>query len=338
MKISNQQGMKSRRAILASLVVAVAAVLPVAGHAQSSGTAGPPSRFVVTLLKGNALSYVPIVAQETGIWARHGLAVEFVNVTNGPAFISSIQSGSADGGPSAFTLAIPAEQRGGKRLVAIAGDLGVASYTIVVRPEIANKFQGDWRQVVQALKGTKFGVPAVGGEVAFVFQGLLQAAGLDPAKDLTIVQAGAINAAIAALKRGDIDAYIGSVYAQVVGLQEMGVAKVVLDLNNAEPFKIWSHTQFFVSEAMIKEHPEVVRRVQAALKETQAWIHDPKNFDQALKIANEIFPVSAPAMHDMISRFRYELDRKSVEANLAFFEKAGLIKGPIKYEDVVFLN
>ena len=78
--------------------------------------------------------------------------------------------------------------------------------------------------------------------------------------------------------------------------------------------------------------------LEAALRETHAWIQYPKNFDRALKLANEIFPVSAPAMKDMIARFRYELDRKSVEANLAFFEKSGIIKGPVRFEDVVLAD
>ncbi len=328
-----------RRAMLAGLALSAAAsFLPASSTAQTSPPTGAPIPFKVSILKGNALSYVPIVAQKTGIWARHGLAVEFVNVATGPAFISSVQSGSADGGVSAFTLAVPAHQRGGKRLVAIAGDVGIASYTIAVRPGIEDKVKGDWRQVAQALKGTRFGVPAVGGEVSYVFQGLMQAAGVDPAKDLTVVQAGPINAAMASLRRGDIDAYIGSVYAQVLGLQEMGLAKVVLDLNKADPFKVWTHTQFFVGEDLIKQRPDAVRRARAALRETHAWIQDPKNFDQALKIANEIFPVSAPAMKDMIGRFRYELDRKPVEANLAFFEKAGIYKGPVRFEDFVLAD
>ena len=153
-----------RHAMLAGLALAAAAsILPASSIAQTGPPAGAPSPFKVSILKGNALSYVPIVAQQTGIWARHGLAVEFVSVATGPAFISSVQSGSADGGPSAFTLALPAQQRGGKRLVAIAGDVGVASYTIAVRPGLEDKIKGDWRQVAQALKGTKFGVPALGG-------------------------------------------------------------------------------------------------------------------------------------------------------------------------------
>jgi NitT/TauT family transport system substrate-binding protein len=330
---------KRRTTMLAGLAVAAtAAFSSPACMAQAGAPAGTPAHFRVSVLKGNALSYVPIVAQQIGAWARHGLAVEYVNVASGPAFISSVQSGSADGGPSAFALVLPAQQRGGKPLIAIAGDVGAASYTIAVRPGLEGQVKGDWRQVAQALKGKKFGVPSLGGEVAYVFQGLMQAAGIDPAKDLTVVQAGAINAAMASLRRGDIDAYIGSVHAQLLGLQELGFAKIVLDLNDAEPFKVWTQTQFFVSEEMVKKHPDVVKSVQAALKETHAWIQDPRNFDRALKIANEIFPVSAPAMKDMISRFRYRLDRKAVEANLAFFEKSGVIKGPVRYEDTVFAD
>lgn len=318
------------------LALGLTATQAVAESAASSNA--QPDKFTVTLLKGNALSYVPIVAQRTGIWERHGLAVDFVNVTNGPAFVSSIQSGSADGGVSAFTLAVPAYHKGGKKLVAVAGDIGKASYTIVVRPGLEDKVKGDWRQVANGLKGMRFGVPAVGGEVSYVFLGLMQAAGVDPAKDLTVVQAGSFSAAIAALKRGDIDAYIGSVYAQVLGLEERGIAKVVLDLNTAEPFRTWTHTQFFVSEEVIQQRPATVRKVQAALKDTHAWLKDPKNFDEALKLANEIFPVSAPAMKDMISRYRYELDPSAVKANLAFFERAGIITHPVRFEDFVFVD
>lgn len=337
---ANRPDARTRTDFLARAFGALAAVtlalgipfLP--GGAKAQNTSDPVP-FTVSILKGNALSYLPVVAMETGIWKKHGLNVSFVNVTNGPAFISSVQSGSADGGVTAFSLTLPAEEKGGKRMVAIAGDIGVASYAIAVRPEIADRFKGDWRAIAQALKGTRFGVPALGGEVSFVFQGFLGAAGIDPQKDLTLLQSGAFAASSAALRRGDIDAYIGSSYAQLLGLEDAKLAKIVLDLNTADPFKKWVQTAFFVAEPMAKAKPETVKRAREALRETHAWIKDPANFASAHKIASDIFPIGEVAMRDFITRFKFELDRESVEANLNFFRKANIIKIPAKYEELV---
>lgn len=308
--------------------------LPNIARAQAT-TAKLP--FKLSVLKGSVHSFLPLVALNNDFFGKNGLEVEVVNTMTGPAFISSVQSGSAEGGITAFSLSLPTEQKGGKRMTAVAGDLGIASYGMIVRPEVADRFKGDWKQIVQALRGLRFAVPAIGGEVAHVFFGLLKAAGVDQ-KELTVVQTGPFVASVAALKRGDIDGFINPSYPQQLGLQKQGVGKVVLDLKNAEPFKKWQQTAFFVAHDLIEKKPEVVKRVQATMKQSHAWMQDPANFPAALKIVNEIFPTGEDEARDLISRFRYEIDREGTERNIDFFVESGVIKEKKPYEYVVIAH
>lgn len=324
----------SRRQALAGGLALSGLALPGLARAQATSAKLP---FKLSVLKGSVHSLLPLVALKNDFFGKNGLEVEVVNTMTGPAFISSVQSGSAEGGITAFSLSLPTEQKGGKRMTAVAGDLGVASYGIIVRPEVADRFKGDWKQVVQGLKGLRFGVPSVGGEVAHVFFGLLKAAGVDQ-KELTVVQAGPFVASVAALKRGDIDGFINPSYPQQLGLQKQGVGKVVLDLKNADPFKKWQQTAFFVTQELIEKKPETVKRVQAAIKQSQAWMHDPANFPAVFKIVNEIFPTGEEEARDLISRFRYQIDREGTDRNIDFFVASGVIKQKQPYEYVVIAH
>ncbi len=324
----NMTGVSRRTALAGGLALLAGSALPRGARAQEK------LPFKLSVLKGSVHSLVPLVAMGNDFFGKNGIELEVVNTMTGPAFISSIQSGSAEGGISAFSLTLPTEQKGGKRMTAIAGDLGVASYGMIVRPEVADRFTGDWRQVVQALKGLRFAVPALGGEVAHVFFGLLKAAGVEQ-KELTVVQGGPFPASVAALKRGDIDGFINPSYPQQLGLQKQGVGKVVLDLKNADPFRKWQQTAFFVAHELVEKKPETVKRVQAAIKQSLAWMQDPVNFPAALKIVNEIFPTGEEEARDLISRFRYEIDREATDINIDFFVASGVIREKKPYDYVV---
>lgn len=319
----------SRRQALAGGLALSSLAMPGIVRAQAA-----KMPFKLSVLKGSVHSFLPLVALNNDFFGKNDLEVEVVNTMTGPAFISSVQSGSAEGGISAFSLTLPTEQKGGKRMTAVAGDLGIASYGMIVRPEVADRFKGDWKQIVQGLRGLRFAVPAIGGEVAHVFFGLLKASGVDQ-KELTVVQTGPFVASVAALKRGDIDGFINPSYPQQLGLQKQGVGKVVLDLKNADPFKKWQQTAFFVTHELIEKKPETVKRVQATMKQSHAWMQNPANFPAALKIVNDIFPTGEEEARDLISRFRYEIDRESTQRNIDFFVESGVIKQKQPYEYVV---
>jgi len=309
-----------------------AALLATAGQSMAQGA---KDKFRVSQLKGSIHEYIPKVATANDFWGKNGLDVETINTTTGPAFISSIQSGSADGGITAYSLVLPTHEKGGKFMVAIAGDLGLASYGLMVSPKVADRFKGDWRDRVHQMKGLRMGVPALGGEVSHVFFGLLGAAGVKP-DELTIVQAGTTATAAAALKRGDIDGFIGSSYSQQLALQDSGVGVAILDLNSAAPFKTWQQTAFFVSQEFAEKKPDVTRKVQAAVRDTQAWIKDPANFDRAMQLANEILPLTRDQFKDFLFRFQYEMKPEATDANIQFFVNAGVIKTPMPYSKLVW--
>jgi ABC-type nitrate/sulfonate/bicarbonate transport system substrate-binding protein len=85
--------------------------------------------------------------------------------------------------------------------VYIAGLLDKLNYQLVTRPEIRSTEQ---------LKGKKLGVSRFGSSADFGLRALLKRVGIDPAKDVTILQIGDEPARIAAIMSGNIDGTVAN--------------------------------------------------------------------------------------------------------------------------------
>jgi ABC-type nitrate/sulfonate/bicarbonate transport system substrate-binding protein len=84
----------------------------------------------------------------------------------------------------------------GADIVYILGLLDKLNYQLVTRPEVKN---------VEQLRGKKFGVSRFGSSADFGLRALLKRLGVDPVKDVSILQIGDEPARIAAIKSGSIE-------------------------------------------------------------------------------------------------------------------------------------
>ena len=135
------------------------------------------------------------IAKEKGLIAKYGFSPEIIYIPGGSTNVQVLLSGNLDfsqlsGAPGA------AANLSGADIVYIAAFLDKLNYQLVTRPEIKS---------VEQLKGKKLGVSRFASSADFGLRAILKKLGLDPVKDVTILQIGDEPARLAAVKSGNID-------------------------------------------------------------------------------------------------------------------------------------
>jgi NitT/TauT family transport system substrate-binding protein len=135
------------------------------------------------------------IAKDRGVFAKYGLVSEIVYIPGGTTNIQVLVSGSLDMSQLSGAPGVAANLEGAD-IVYILGLLDKLNYQLVTRPEIRG---------VEQLKGKKFGVSRFGSSADFGLRALLKRLGVDPAKDVSILQIGDEPARVAAIASGNIE-------------------------------------------------------------------------------------------------------------------------------------
>jgi NitT/TauT family transport system substrate-binding protein len=135
------------------------------------------------------------IAKDRGLFAKYGLVSEIVYIPGGTTNIQVLVSGSLDMSQLSGAPGVAANLEGAD-IVYILGLLDKLNYQLVTRPEIRG---------VEQLKGKKFGVSRFGSSADFGLRALLKRLGVDPAKDVSILQIGDEPARVAAIASGNIE-------------------------------------------------------------------------------------------------------------------------------------
>lgn len=151
-------------------------------------------RVAVPLLPTPA--FPQMLAADKGFFQKRGLKVEFIRINSEPTTYQALIFGdiqATSGAPVGLVLS----QLQNVDLVAIASWLNIVPYTIATREKITD---------LKQLKGKKVGINRIGGRSSLIFRVMLEEAGLDFNKDVTILQLGGSQERLAALISGGIDA------------------------------------------------------------------------------------------------------------------------------------
>ena len=140
-------------------------------------------------------AHLPVwVAKDAGLFAKHGLNVEPVQVRGGSLIALVIITGDLPLSGVGAESVIAARAAGGD-VVLLACPIDADPVYLVARPEI--KSPAD-------LKGQASAVTRYGSSTHFYLRAALQHLGLDPERDLTVLQLGAGPEMVAALEVGRI--------------------------------------------------------------------------------------------------------------------------------------
>jgi len=138
-----------------------------------------------------------LVASDRGFFQKEGLTVEPIRINSAPTTYQALISGDVHAAVGAPTGLLPSNLQGAD-IVALGSWDNLVPYVWVTRDKITN---------IRELRGKKVGVNRAGSKPWLIIHVLLQDAGLDPVKDLTLLQmGGGSQERVAALMRGGIDA------------------------------------------------------------------------------------------------------------------------------------
>jgi NitT/TauT family transport system substrate-binding protein len=165
---------------------------PLSAHANSpliTGVAGPAINLVYAHL-----------TRDAGLWQKHGLDARVVVFESGSILAQAALSGEVKFSISSGPATIASRTQGADTII-LAAMVNMLPYSIVAAKNITK-----WEQ----LKGKKIAVSRFGSGTDTAVRLVLKKYGLDPVKDVLILQVGTQPARIQALAAGAIDATIVS--------------------------------------------------------------------------------------------------------------------------------
>src|ERR1051325_4209783 len=144
-----------------------------------------------------SVSHLPLwAAKDAGYFTKAGLNVEPIQMRGGALITMAIMSGQLQFSGAGAESVVTARIEGGD-VVLLACPSDLEPIYLVTRPEIKNAAE---------LKGKSSAVTRLGSSTHFYLRAALRAVGLDPEKDMTLLQLGAGPEIAIALESGRIAA------------------------------------------------------------------------------------------------------------------------------------
>ncbi|MBI2367567.1 MAG: ABC transporter substrate-binding protein [Deltaproteobacteria bacterium] len=177
-----------RATVLGSIVFVLGCLAAENGFAQDKVRIGVPLFPTV--------SFPVFVAHEKGFFEKNGLKGEIIRINSEPTTYQALISGDIDATSGAPTGLVQSNIHG-VPVVSLGSWDNLVSYTMITKEKIDDLSQ---------LKGKKVGINRLGGKSSLVLRVMLEDAGLNTTKDVTLLQLGGSQERLAALIRGGIDA------------------------------------------------------------------------------------------------------------------------------------
>ncbi len=260
-------------------------------------------------------TYVPLyLAVDDGLFAREGLQVDLLPFRGGSDLIKAVVAGSADVGVVSLaevTSAIAA----GQPMKAFYGGFNVPAFDWYAVPSIHSLAEA---------KGKRFGVTQYGSSTDFLTRYALASRGLDPAKDVQIVQGGDSPTRLAAMQAGQIDVNIFAPPDTFVAA-ERGYTRILRqkDLAPDYPYHV-----FGAMDAFIASHPNTLKALLRGfiLGLREAKRDKPRAIEALVKRIQMDPKYAGPTFDDLIG-YLYEDGRLPSEQGLDLFFEMGITAG-----------
>ena len=193
------------------------------------------------------------VTQERGFFKKYGLDVQIVLIESGTTTVQSLISGEIGFAHMAGAAVLQSNLRGADAVM-IAGVVNTLIFQLYTDKSISRPDQ---------LKGKAVGVTRFGSSTDFAMRYALERYGLQPDKDVTILQLGNVPAILTALEAGKLQ---GAMLSPPTTLRAKKAGFPVLaDLQMLG--LEYQHTGIATTRALIKSRPELVRDFMRAYVE-----------------------------------------------------------------------
>jgi NitT/TauT family transport system substrate-binding protein len=253
------------------LLKAVAALAFAVVTAGSAGAQGPEKKDLTLGVGGkSALYYLQLTLTERlGYFKEQGLNVSITDFGGGAKSLQSLIGGSADVVTGAYEHTIRMQVKG-QPIQAVIEMGRFPGFVLAVRKEKAAQVKS-----FKDLKGMKIGVTAPGSSTNFFVNALIAKEGLKP-EDVSIIGVGSGMSAVAAMKKGEIDA-ISNVDPVITKLLQDGDIVVLADTRGeADSKRLLGGNNpaavVYLKQDFIEKNPRTVQAIVNAFYKTQKWL------------------------------------------------------------------
>jgi len=193
----------------------------------------------------NSTSHLPVwVAKDIGLFAKNGLNVEPVHIRGGALITMGIMSGNLEFSGAGAESVVAARVEGGD-VVLLACPVDADPVYLIARPEIKSAAE---------IKGKATAVTRLGSTTHFYLRAALRNVGVDPEKDVTILQLGAGPEMVSALETGRIAAAAFTTRYALPFLDRKW--PMLVDLSKTD--LVYPSSCVTSSRAFVKSEPKVV--------------------------------------------------------------------------------
>ena len=271
-------------------------------------------------------STLPMIALEEKFYDKTGVKTDFVLFTNSSDGLNALNAGKLDVGVSFGTGGPLTFISKGSKFVVIGGNLS-GGHPILVKPEIADQIKS-----IEDFRGKTVATPRVFTSDV-VFRGALSKAGIDPKKDLEIIEFKRPVDVLEAVKSGKADIGVGA--TNIIGQTRQAGLAIPLWSNDLWP----NHPccRIVATEDAVKNHrPELVRFLKAELLAEKKFAEDPESGVRA-DINQQKF--SEKLARDLVLEPHIQLsvdpNRKGVEEMWKHMTDIKYAEGEIDFDKVI---
>jgi NitT/TauT family transport system substrate-binding protein len=266
-------------------LAALAILLSVPGMAR--GQALEKNQVTLGVGGKNSLYYLPLtICERLGYFKQQGLDVAINDFRGGAQSLQALVGGSVDMVTGAYEHTIRMQAKGQDIRAVI--ELGRFPGLVVgVRTSKAANYRS-----AADLKGMKIGVSAPGSSTQFFVMYLMSKAGLKPA-DASYIGVGIGPSAVAAVKKGEIDAVV-NVDPVITKLEQDGDIKVVADSRTEEGTRaIFGGSNpaavLYLRHEFLERNPNTVQALVNAFYKTLKWLERASPEDIAATVPEEFY-------------------------------------------------
>jgi NitT/TauT family transport system substrate-binding protein len=256
--------MRSIKAVFGVLALALA--LAGAAHGQAL------EKKQITLGVGGktALYYLPLtICERLGYFKEQGLEIAVNDFRGGAQSLQALVGGSVDVVTGAYehTIRMQAKGQDIKAVIELGRFPGIV---VGVRSSLAANYKS-----AADLKGMKIGVSAPGSSTNFFVMYMMSKAGLKPT-DAAYIGVGIGPSAVAAIKKGDIDA-LSNLDPMITKLEQDGDIKIVADSRTEQGTRALfggsnPAAVLYIKQDFIDKNPNTVQALVNALHKTLKWL------------------------------------------------------------------
>jgi NitT/TauT family transport system substrate-binding protein len=199
------------------------------------------------------------VPLDAGFFKKHGLDVELVYISGAPVGAAALMSGEVAISQGGVTGSINSNLKGSGTYI-ILGGADRFPYQLVVPASIKQ---------ISDLKGKRFAVSRIGSADHTATMFVMPKLGIQPDREMNIVQVGSVPSRYAALVSGSVQGAL-LIPPETVKAKELGFRVIA---NFAEIDIAYQQNGVYTTRNFINKRPDLLRRFATAYSEGNHFIH-----------------------------------------------------------------